>query len=194
MRRSSFLKLAMCAAAGLIVPFASLARLRPKNKAVRVDKGFFVPAGKGRLDKSISLFEGDTFFTKIGTDDTNGDVYVYESTRVKEGGPPLHVHYDQDEWWYVLQGQFMIKVGDQVYHVKAGDSVFGPRRVPHAFAKVGEGEGKMLMLFQPAGKMEAFFTAMSQGATKDMTPEQNKEFRKAHEFEVVGPALTHIKQ
>ena len=60
--------------------------------------------------------------------------------------------------------------------------------------KVGEGEAKMLMLFSPAGKMEAFFTAMSKGATKGMTSEQNAQFRKDHGFEVVGPPLTFLKQ
>lgn len=190
MKRSSFLKIAMSAVTGLGLPFGTFARRRGE----RVDKGFSVAAGKDRHDKSISLYEGDTFYTKVSTADTNGDLYIYESTRVKEGGPPLHVHYDQDECWYVLQGEFIIKVGDQVFNAKAGDTVFGPRKVPHAFAKVGEGEAKLLMSFQPAGKMEAFFIAMSQGVTKNMTPEEGKEFRKAHGFEVVGPALTHLKQ
>lgn len=157
-------------------------------------KGFFVAAGKDRFDKSISPFEGDTFFTKVSTGDTDGDIYMFESTREKKGGPPLHVHYEQDEWWYVLQGEFIIKVGDQLFQAKAGDSVFGPRKVPHAFAKIGEGEAKLLMFFQPAGKMEAFFTALSQGASRNLTPEQDKEFRKGHGVEIVGPPLTYLKQ
>lgn len=197
MKRSNFLKLLMAAASGLSVPFASFAGRRAKatgSSGERPDKGFFVAAGKDRSGKSISLFEGDTFYAKVSTADTNGDIYMFESTREKKGGPPLHVHYEQDEWWYVLKGEFIIKVGDQVYNVKAGDSVFGPRKVPHAFAKIGEGEAKLLMFFQPAGKMEAFFTAMSQGVTNNMTPEQNKEFRKAHGFEPVGPPLTYLKQ
>ena len=193
MRRHAFLKIFTAAASGLVLPFSSFARPRSEKIYQRVS-GFFVASGKDRFDKKISLFEGDTFFAKVSTSDTNGDLYIYESTREKKGGPPLHVHYDQDEWWYVLQGEFIIKVGDQLFNVKAGDSVFGPRKVPHAFAKVGEGEAKLLMCFQPAGKMEAFFTAMSQGAARDMTPEQGKEFRKAHGFEVVGPALTYLKQ
>ena len=186
MKRKSFLRTGITAFAGLMVPFISFAR--------RTGKGFFVAAGKDRNESPLVLFEGDTFYSKIATDDSDGEVYIYESTRVKPGGPPLHVHYDQDEWWYVLQGQFMIKVGDQVFNVKAGDSVFGPRKVPHCFAKVGEGEAKMLMCFTPAGKMEAFFTAMSKGAANGMNKEQNAEFRKAHGFEVVGPPLTYLKQ
>jgi mannose-6-phosphate isomerase-like protein (cupin superfamily) len=190
MKRTSFLKLTLAAFGSVVTPVLAFAT--PLLR--RVGKGFFVAAGKDRTDAPLVLFEGDTFYAKVSTGDTDGSLYIYESTRVKPGGPPLHVHYDQDEWWYVLQGQFTIKVGDQLFDVKAGDSVFGPRNVPHCFAKVGEGEAKMLMAFSPAGKMEAFFTAMSKGATKGMTPEQNAQFRKDHGFEVVGPALTILKQ
>jgi len=190
MKRKYFLKLSVSVLSALSAPLMAITS--PMIRQLK--RGFFVAAGKDRGDAPLVLFEGDTFYSKVGTNDTGGNLYVYESTRVKPGGPPLHVHYDQDEWWYILQGKFMIKVGDMIYQVQAGDSVFGPRNVPHCFAKVGEGEARMLMLFNPAGKMEAFFTAMSKGATKGMTPEQNAQFRKDHGFEVVGPPLTILKQ
>src|SRR6201991_4095830 len=190
MKRKSFLKLTLSVLGALAMPVVTIAL----HVQSRIGKGFFVASGKDRAAAPLVLCEGDTFYSKISTSDTDGSLYVYESTRINPGGPPLHVHYDQDEWWYILQGKFMIKVGDQVYDVQAGDSVFGPRKVPHCFAKVGEGEAKMLMLFSPAGTMEAFFTAMSKGVTKGMTSDQNAQFRKDHGFEVVGPPLTFLKQ
>jgi len=42
-----------------------------------------------------------------------------------------------------------------------GDSAFAPRKIPHAFAKTSDGEGQMLVLFQPAGSMEDFFKQMT---------------------------------
>jgi mannose-6-phosphate isomerase-like protein (cupin superfamily) len=147
MKRSSFLKLGFLGTSLLSTPYTYTFG-KAKNK--RIDKGFKVDAGKDRFDKPISLFEGDRFYTKVATQDTDGDLYVYESTRQKKGGPALHFHYEQDEFWYVLKGEFMIKVGDEIYQAKEGDSVFGPRMVPHAFAKVGDGEAKLLMTFQPA--------------------------------------------
>jgi hypothetical protein len=93
-----------------------------------------------------------------------------------------------------LQGEFIIKVGDQTYQAKAGDSVFGPRKAPHAFAKIGKGEGKLLMFFQPAGKMEEFFKAISEGALTKMTDEGKMNFRKIHGIKQVGPPLTYLKQ
>jgi hypothetical protein len=66
--------------------------------------------------------------------------------------------------------------------------------VPHAFAKVGDGEAKLLMTFQPAGKMEHFFKAISEGVEKNMSEAQKLQFRQNHGIKVVGPALDYLKQ
>ena len=190
MNRNSFLKLCLAVGSFLSTPFVLMAKPFIKK---RVDKGIKVDAGKDRFDKSISLFDGDTFFCKVSSKDTDGDLYIFESTRDKKGGPPLHFHYEQDEWWYILEGEFLFKVGDQTFTAKAGDSVFGPRMVPHAFAKTNEGSARLLMAFQPAGKMEEHFTAVSKGIYKNMTPEEKDKFRQSNGHEVVGPALTYDK-
>lgn len=136
MKRRSFLRLYAALVSLMATPFYTQAKSKKRDA-----KGFKVDAGKDRFDKSISLFEGDTFYTKVSTKDTDGDMYVFESSRIKDGGPSYHYHFNQDEWWYVLQGEFLIKVGDIIYNAKAGDSVFGPRKIPHCFAKVGKEEG-----------------------------------------------------
>lgn len=191
MKRRHFLKLS--AVAGAAAPLAALAQPKPK-KAFRVPKGFKVGAGNDRTNKPLSLFEGDTFFTKVSDADTDGDIFMFESTRIKNGGPFEHFHYDQDEWWYVLEGEFLVRIGDETFPLKKGDSVFGPRMVKHAWAKTGDGAGRLLMFFQPAGKMEAYFKAVSEGALKGLSPAALDAFVKAHGFERTGPALTILKQ
>ncbi len=186
MNRNSFLNACLAAGAFLATPFTLLADKRNR----RIDKGIRVLAGKDRFDKPMSLFEGDTFYTKVSSADTNGDVFIFESTRDRKGGPPLHFHYEQDEWWYILEGEFLFRVGDETFTAKAGDSIFGPRRVPHAFAKMNEGVGRLLMAFQPAGKMEAHFKAVSEGIYSKLSEEEKHTFRQNNGFEVVGPALT----
>lgn len=171
-------------------PFSTIAKI---NRRIKVGKGIKVDAGKDRFEKPMSLFEGDTFYTKVSTEDTNGDIYIFESTRDRKGGPPLHYHYEQDEWWYILEGEFLFKVGDQTFTAKKGDSVFGPRMVPHAFAKTNEGPARMVMAFQPAGKMEAHFKALSQGIYAKLSEAEKHKFRQTNGFEVVGPALTYDK-
>ncbi len=174
----------------LALPIASFANF---NKKVRPNKPFRVENGKDRFNESITLFEGDTFFTKVSTKDTDGDMFIFESTRIKKGGPPLHYHYEQDEWFYILSGEFLFKVGEETFTAKAGDSVFGPRMIPHAFSKTNEGEAKMIILYQPAGKMEAHFKAVSQGSYKLLSDAEKHKLRQANGFEVVGPALIHEK-
>lgn len=191
MNRNSFLNLCLTAGAFLATPFWTLAKISD-NK--RINKGLKVDAGKDRGDKPISLFEGDTFYTKVAAKDSDGDVFVFESTRIKEGGPSFHLHYDQDEFWYIVKGEFLFKVGEESFTAKAGDTVFGPRNVPHAFAKVGEGEAKLLMFYQPAGKMEDMFKKISEGVTKNMTEEEQNKFRHEHGIKKVGPALTYFKK
>jgi mannose-6-phosphate isomerase-like protein (cupin superfamily) len=191
MKRNAFIRSLFAIGALAAIPVNVLGR---KISELRNEKGFMVGSGKDRFDEEISPFNGDTFFTKISTKDTNGDMYVFESIRLNNGGPGQHFHYDQDEWWYVLKGEFTIKVGEDVYEAKEGDSVFGPRKVPHVWTKTGEGEGRLLMYFQPAGKMEEFFKASSEGKLKGMTDDERHEFRKAHGFETVGPALGVLKQ
>jgi mannose-6-phosphate isomerase-like protein (cupin superfamily) len=191
MKRHNFLRRWISALSRISVPFTLLAK---SSKDTRIKDAFKVDAGKDRNNKSISLFEGDTFDCKVSTADTDGDMYVYESKRVKEGGPSHHYHFDQDEWWYVLQGEFLIKVGEITHKVKTGDSVFGPRMIPHSFAKVGEGEGKLLMFFQPAGKMEMFFNKISEGVTSKMSEEEQKDFRHEHGIKKVGPPIKDFKK
>jgi mannose-6-phosphate isomerase-like protein (cupin superfamily) len=174
----------------MIAPFIAQAK---KISHKRVKKGYKVENSKDRFDAALTLMEGDTFYTKISTQDTDGDMFAFESTRLVKGGPPLHFHYEQDEWFYILEGEFLFKIGEETFTAKAGDSLFGPRMIPHAFAKTNEGQAKMLILFQPAGKMEAHFKAVSEGVYKKLSEAEKIQIRKHNGFEVVGPALAHEK-
>jgi mannose-6-phosphate isomerase-like protein (cupin superfamily) len=191
MKRNNFFQACLSAVALISIPFTMLAK---SSKRPRVKNAFTVDAGKDRNNKSLSLFEGDIFDCKVSTADTDGDIYVFESKRIKEGGPSHHYHFDQDEWWYVLQGEFLFKVGDITHRAKAGDSVFGPRMVPHSFAKVGEVEGRLLMFFQPAGRMEEFFKKISEGVTSKMSEDEQNKFRHEHGIKKVGPAIKDLKK
>lgn len=190
MDRNSFLKLYLATGALLITPSGAKAGA---NRSKRVYKGLIVRKGKDRFDKPTSLFDGDTFFTKVAGKDTDGDLYIFESVRDKKGGPSLHLHYEQDEFWYVLEGEFLFQVGEEKFTVKKGDSVFGPRLVPHAFAKINNGQARLLMAFQPAGKMEEMFEKISQRAGKPMTEEDRNKFFEDHRLKRLGPPLTFEK-
>jgi mannose-6-phosphate isomerase-like protein (cupin superfamily) len=79
----------------------------------------------------------DPTTVKVSGADTAGQLVVFESTTSSGNGPGLHKHADQDEWWYVLEGEFIFQVGDEKFRAKVRASVFGPRAVPHSFLSVG---------------------------------------------------------
>lgn len=96
MNRNSFLNACLSAGAFLAAPFTLLAEI----KKGRVDKGIRVLAGKDRFDKPQSLMEGDVFYTKVSSKDTNGDIYIFESTRDRMGGP--HHKFRQNNGFEVV--------------------------------------------------------------------------------------------
>ena len=156
----------------------------------RPNKGFKVEANKDRYQEELSIM-GGKFDCKVSSKDTDGDLLIYDTIRQEKGGPAFHVHHSQDEWFYVIKGDFIVKVGEETFSLTAGDSAFAPRTVPHAFAKISEGEAQMLVAFQPAGSMEDFFSKMAK-LGKDIPKNQEqvlKDLWKTHGMEVVGPPL-----
>jgi len=155
--------------------------------------GFKVAGGNNRLKEDL-LIMGGRFDLKVSARDTGGNLCIYDTVRESKGGPALHRHHFQDEWFYIVRGNFIAQVGDQTFTLGPGDSAFAPRKIPHAFAMVSEGEGQMLVLFQPAGSMEEFFHAISTNFGKDIPKQTDREaMRKLwseHGMEIVGPPLT----
>ena len=114
-------------------------------------------------------------------------VLIIENTFHAPGGPARHLHYEQDEWFYAVEGQFVIEVGQQKFNLSPGDSLMAPRQISHVWACVGNGHGKMLIVFSPAGKMEAFFREVTKA---NAMPPQDPELWRAHGMELLGPPLT----
>jgi quercetin dioxygenase-like cupin family protein len=156
----------------------------------RAGEGFLVEAQNNRSSQEL-LIMGAQLDLKISGRDTHGALCVYDASRLPKGGPALHRHQAQDEWFYVIRGEFIVRVGDNTFNLHPGDSAFAPRNVPHAYAMISEGEGQMLLLYQPAGSMEDFFLQLSKLGKE--TPEDRqtalKRLFEEHGMEVVGPPL-----
>jgi quercetin 2,3-dioxygenase len=125
---------------------------------------------------------------KVSTLDTDGDLLILENTSDLKGGPPRHLHREQEEWFYVIQSEYLIEIGDERYRMGPGDSVLAPREVRHGWAHVGEGTGKLLIVFRPAGKMEAFFAELAKIEGMPRREELETLFS-AHGMEITGPPL-----
>jgi len=118
--------------------------------------GIRVAANQDRFGNTRSIGLSSTTF-KVATQDTRNALFMMEQYSTKHGGPPLHLHHDQDEFWYVLDGEYLIQVGSDRYHAAAGDCVLGPREIPHAWAFVGQSPGKLLVGFTPAARIQEYF-------------------------------------
>ena len=154
-------------------------RLAKKSSAI------YVKASEDRLGEHRGLGISVIDF-KVLPQDSHG-LLVLENTFHAKGGPPRHLHFDQDEWFYALEGDFLIEVGQERISLKPGDSLLAPRKVPHVWASVGEARGRMLITFMPAGKMEAFFREVTRA---NAVPPQDPELWRAHEMELLGPPLS----
>jgi len=89
------------------------------------------------------------------TPDTNGAFSLFEATLVPGTEPLPHVHSREDELFYVLEGEFDVYVGEEVFNGKTGECIFLPRFKPHTFI-VRSPRLRLLVLFAPAGVEEAF--------------------------------------
>jgi mannose-6-phosphate isomerase-like protein (cupin superfamily) len=149
----------------------------------------YVPAGGDRFRRQRDIdFTSTVIDIKVSTLDTDGGLCVAEITSIHKGGPARHLHHEQDEWFYVVEGEYVIEVGEERYELGPGDSVLAPRKVAHVWAHVGEGTGRLIAALQPAGEIEAFFDEL---ATLGSSPEREVLRRafSSHGMELTGPPL-----
>ena len=115
---------------------------------------------------STSLKQGDArwFFGMLATirataADTDGQYTLVDVVAPPRLEAPLHVHHNEDEAFYILEGDVVLYVGDERIEAAAGRFAFGPRDVPHRF-EVGPAGARMLWVLTPAG-FEDFVEAVS---------------------------------
>ncbi|MBC7695206.1 MAG: cupin domain-containing protein [Burkholderiales bacterium] len=173
-----------------VFPLTMMAKIKI-NFFMKTNKGFKVNAGEARFGEHFKM-KGITLNIldiKISGTDTENDLAVFEQTGLTpNGGPPLHIHPFQDEWFYIIEGEYLFQVGDYKYQMKSGDTIFLPRNIQHAFIQLTE-KGKMIVSYLPAGKMEAFFEVTN----KWISPPKREEIVKVfsdHDMKVVGAPLT----
>ena len=145
---------------------------------------FTVRPGEGRL-LDLGNFEAVVL---AGSDETTGAFSLIRTQSEPPGfGPPLHVHHDAAEAFYVLAGTYLMYYEDREEACPPGTFVYVPRGTPHTF-KVQPGEsGTKLNIFAPAA-MVGFFEDLARAeAAGTPTPEMLDAIAQRHSMEVVGP-------
>lgn len=141
---------------------------------------------------------------KTGAGQTQGRLLQALGRESRGGAPPLHVHHDTDESWFVLDGELTIWVGDDTFDARAGDYVLGPMGVPHTYLVTSE-RAELLVAFAPAGMqgpegagLEGFFRDIGipvvdgEAAPEPVPPDPEVFTHKAalYGIEIIGPPPT----
>jgi quercetin dioxygenase-like cupin family protein len=119
----------------------------------RAEGGYVLDADEGEAFWLLGMLQT----IKIGKDDTAGKYGLLEIVVPEGVGSPWHVHPEEDEWFYVLEGELTFWVGGAVTVAPAGSFVFGPRDIAHTFI-VSSDQARFLLVTEPAG-FEGFMRA-----------------------------------
>jgi quercetin dioxygenase-like cupin family protein/ketosteroid isomerase-like protein len=135
----------------------------------------------------------DDVIIKLTQGETGGALSMFESTPGPGAGPPMHVHANEDEVMYVVEGTIRFQLGDEMQETPAGGFAFIPRGLRHAWQNIGSEPARVMFFLTPASTgMERFFPAFAE--VPEDGPVQEEFARLASEagMEVVGPPLARF--
>lgn len=116
-----------------------------------------VPAGGGRQRSFMpgELFTWKTTSVENGAGFDFGELSLQPGVRV-----PEHIHNANDEAYYILNGTYRFKVGDEIADVSTGSFVLIPKGTAHAWVHTGSEPGLVLLTFCPGG-MAGYFDELA---------------------------------
>ena len=124
--------------------------------------GYALPAGQGERIWIVA----DTMTLKATGEATDGGLVLLENLTAPGGGPPPHVHTREDEFFYVLDGRFEIRIGDDLHQLGPGGFAYVPRGTVHNFRNTADTPSRILVGFTPGG-IEGFFRQSGRPAAGD---------------------------
>jgi quercetin dioxygenase-like cupin family protein len=156
----------------------------------RAELGYQLDADEGEAIWLLGMLQT----IKIGREDTGGQYGLIEVLVPAGVGSPWHVHPEEDEWFYVLDGEVTVWVADTRLSLSAGSFAYGPKGVPHTFY-VETGVARMLVGFAPM-QFEGFQREVGEPALERVLPPPAEgppdmqrliPIAKRNGFEILGP-------
>lgn len=141
----------------------------------------------------IAAGKGDAYRFAITSAMTQGAGLIMHATIEPGGGPPLHKHLNEDEWFYITSGQVAFWNGKQAIIAKQGEFIFAPRNTEHTFKNQTNKPATMLIGIYP-GKGEQFFrefgTLNPDGShpTDDQIIQRIMKLAPTYGLEILGPS------
>ena len=155
-----------------------------------VPKPYRLASGEGLADV---WWKTGRITIKAGPDETGNAFSQFVVDDPLGSAPPLHVHHNEDEAFYILEGQVTVFVGGERIDLEAGDYFFGPRGVPHAYLVRSE-RARMLVTISPSGSEQLFVSlgvpvTSAEAPTDSVMPPMPELVRlfAAHGAEILGP-------
>ena len=138
------------------------------------------------------FYGGGVHTWKASSEETAGVLLLFENHLSKGKATPLHIHANEDEALYVLEGEILVHIDGENHRVGPRGFAFAPRGIPHAFL-VTSPEARILCLETP-GSAEAFYRGASEPAGDESDPAGSVDFARVREsaersggMQVVGP-------
>ena len=133
-------------------------------------------AERARLGYELAQGQGEMFWLlgmhqtiKIGGSDTAGQFGMIEIVVPQGIGSPWHVHPDEDEWFYVLEGEVTFYVDHTRLALTPGAFAFGPKGIPHTFIGASSEPARALVGLQPV-MFEGFLREVGQPVAERILP------------------------
>jgi mannose-6-phosphate isomerase-like protein (cupin superfamily) len=164
---------------------------------------YVFPKDAGVTDVWFPLWAG-RYTIKTAAEQTEGRLLQLLAAEPRGAAPPMHIHHDADETWYVIEGWLTVFVGDERFEAGPGDFVLGPKGVTHSYLVTSE-HAEFLVAFAPAGTrgpsgcgVDGFFREIglpvapgeSHPGPVAVDPEEFARKAGAYGIEVVGPPPT----
>ena len=149
---------------------------------------FALAPGEGT---SVENPTGGVTTFKALSDQSGGGLTVIEGVSAPGEGPPLHVHREQDEFIYTLDGTFRVRLEDELIEAAPGTFVFIPRDTPHTWQNVGDGPARFVATLIPASvEFEEFFLRYGDLPLRERGVEAfSRLAAETRAMEVLGPPL-----
>ena len=132
---------------------------------------FHLPADTGRAYWG----PGDRYTFLVTGEQSGGVYFVMEALVPPGGGPPPHIHRNEDETFYVVEGRCRFLLGDRTIHAAVGDYINVPRGTVHCFHNDGTGTARLILTFTPAGLEKFFEETLEPARDRHAPPPQNVE-------------------
>ena len=130
---------------------------------------------------------GFTVVVHAGARETSGAFSLIETVEAKAGsGPPLHVHRDAAESFYVIEGEYVMHLDGRDFRCPAGSFVYVPQGMPHTF-RAGAIGSRKLNLYTPSA-MEGYFDDLAEGLRVGVDEAGLDEIARRYAMDVLGPA------